>query len=141
MVPSAFEEAGEEPNFIGVCSGISSYAVLSRGFVLGLVSEGRLLVGIRLRVLILAEGDCARFVGCAENYGIIQKALNPGRCSVKGSFREAVSSASLLSLWAFPSPQQTAQSWQGTEAPFSVTGSGFAHSSARPAKRAMPGHV
>lgn len=73
LAPNAFEEACEEPNFIRDCPVIRSYAVLSRGFVLGLVSVDRLLVSVSLSVLILAEGGSARFVGCAENNRIIQK--------------------------------------------------------------------
>ena len=95
------------------------YSILSRAFVLTLFLEGRLLVAISLSVLILAEDDRAHFMGCAENYGIVRKALNPGQCSVKKSHRKSALSVSLLSLGAFVWPPQ---SWDGTEVPSSVTG-------------------
>lgn len=60
--------------------------------------------------------------GCAENYGIIQKALNAGWCSGKGSRRKSALSASLLSLWAYLSPPQPPQSRHGSQAPSSITG-------------------
>lgn len=118
---SAFEKAGEEPNFLGVCPAVSSYAVLSRACVLGSVSEGRLLVAVSHGVLILAEDNSTCFVGCAENYRIIHKSLNPGWCSVKGATGKQLRQSHCCHSGSFPLPPNPRRAGM-QEAPSSVTG-------------------